>query len=249
MKDCGLSVHLIGSGYGAVPDGPAEKSVVIIQNELAIQRSKTSGLKRVIWLPEGTTSTHLHQQEFLRTLQHDAESQYGADLITGDFETLKRVIHASVQSLEQKKRATAAGAGSTDGNLIYLICDQRDRTATLPLRKFLKAHGFDVRIPVFQGDASSVRRSNEELFTQCDAVLLFYGAGDEAWKASVEHEMRKIKAYRGNKPLLASDTYLAEPETDDKRDLIELEEANVIDALSGFSEANLEKFLSHVRPV
>ncbi len=122
-----------------------------------------------------------------------------------------------------------------------------DRPATIALRKFLKSEGFEVKIPIFEGDAASVRQANQELLTECDAVILFYGAGDEAWKRSVESEIKKVKGYRGEKPLLASYTYLAEPSTDDKRELIELEEPNLIKGLGGFSESEIQRFLDDLK--
>ena len=47
-----LSVHIVGTKYGVVPDGPSEKSVIVLENELAIQHSKKAGLKRIIWVPQ-----------------------------------------------------------------------------------------------------------------------------------------------------------------------------------------------------
>ena len=44
LKHSQLSIHLIGSSYGMVLDGPSQKSVVVIQNELAIQQSRDNGL-------------------------------------------------------------------------------------------------------------------------------------------------------------------------------------------------------------
>ena len=55
LARCALSIHLVGENYGAVPDGPTEKSVGILQNELAVARCRSGALKRLIWLPQGTT--------------------------------------------------------------------------------------------------------------------------------------------------------------------------------------------------
>jgi hypothetical protein len=49
--------------------------------------------------------------------------------------------------------------------------------------------------------------------------------------------------YRAGRPLLTACTYLAEPRTDDKDDLIDMEEPGVIDALAGFDEAMLAPFV------
>jgi hypothetical protein len=127
--------------------------------------------------------------------------------------------------------------------LIYVICDERDRQATIPLRKFLKSRGCDVQIPLFEGDAATVRQSNQELLAECNAVILFYGKGDEAWKRAMGNELKKISAYRGATPLLANYIYLAEPITESKRELIELEEPNLINGFQGFSDAEMLRFV------
>jgi hypothetical protein len=79
------------------------------------------------------------------------------------------------------------------------------------LRKWLIDQGMEVKLPLFAGEATAVREANENLLAICDAVLLYYGAGDEAWKNAIDSDHRKIRAYRGAKPLPARTTYLAEP--------------------------------------
>ena len=240
LARCDLSIHLVGAKYGLVPDGPSEKSVTVLQNELAIERHKQAGLRRIISLPEGTRSESASQQAFIDRLLKDAELQAGADLVTGDVEELKGAVHAALKRLQQPEPSPIERQGS---GLIYLICDERDRQATIPLRKFLKGRGFDIQIPLFEGDAATVRQNNQDLLAECDAVILFYGAGDEAWKRSISSELKKATAYRGAKPLLASHIYLAEPSTASKQDLIELEEPNLINGLQGFSDAEMLKFI------
>jgi hypothetical protein len=74
-------------------------------------------------------------------------------------------------------------------------------------------------------------------------VILFYGQGDEAWKRAIANELKKAGAYRGATPLPVSYIYLAEPMTESKRELIELEEPNLINGFQGFSEAEMHKFV------
>jgi len=106
--------------------------------------------------------------------------------------------------------------------------------------------GFEVAVPAFEGDASEVRKANQQQLANCDAVVLFYGAGDEAWKRTIDNELKKMAGYRGGRPLPAVFTYLAEPRTADKEDLIDMEEPGLIDGLNGFAEAATAKFLQDV---
>ena len=243
-----LAVHIIGANYGVVPDGPSEKSISVLENDVAIQFSRRAGLKRIIWLPGGTRSDSPRQQQFIDAVTRDPQVQLGADVITGDLEDLKAAIHAALKKIEAPPPAPAPKEPVAEGAaLVYLICDERDRKATIPLRKFLKSRGIESNIPAFEGDAATVRQSNQDLLTICDAAVIFYGAGDEAWKRSVDAELRKAAGYRTSKPFLAAFTYLAEPSTNDKTELIDLEEPRLINCLSGFSEdaaAELVKLLS-----
>jgi hypothetical protein len=253
LARCALSIHLVGESYGAVPDGPSGKSAGVHQNELAVARCKSGGLRRLIWLPRGTRSEQAPQQAFIETLHQDAQAQFGADLITGDIEELRAAIHATLNKLEQPEpkqaEGDAAGAQAAAGDgtkLIYLICDERDRKPSVPLRKFCKQLGYEVALPAFEGDASQVRKANQQLLAGCDAVVLFYGAGDEAWKRAIDNELKKMAGYRGGKPLPRIYTYLAEPRTSDKEDLIDMEEPGLIDGLGGFAEGALAKSMQAV---
>ncbi|HXU37797.1 MAG TPA: TIR domain-containing protein [Blastocatellia bacterium] len=253
LERCKLSIHLVGDSYGAVPDGPSQKSVVVLQNELAAKLSKSDAksdaksdpLKRVIWAPDGTRSQQAQQQAFIDALHQNAEAQVGADLITGDLENLKASIHATLKKLERPEPQLPAEQASAakSARLIYLICNEKDRKATVPLRKFCRGQGFEVAIPAFEGDAAVVREAHQQNLTNADAVILFYGAGDEAWKRTMDNDLKKMPGYRGGKPLLASYTYVADPTTTDKEDLIDMEEPNLINGLGDFSEARMAAFV------
>ncbi len=244
LDKCKLSVHLIGGTYGAVPDGPSQKSIVVLQNELAIQASRKKGLRRIIWLPEGTASKQQEHSEFIRKLQTDSETQFGADLITSNQqEAIKGAIHAALQKLEETPVSAAPAAARSGHKMVYLICDERDRKSTIPLRKFLLGREFDVELPVFEGDAATVRQANQELLQQSAGVLVYYGEGGDAWKRSVDSELRKFSGNRDGRTPFPVYTCLGAPETAAKRDLIDLEEPHLLNCLPGFSEESVAPFL------
>jgi hypothetical protein len=246
MKECKLSIHMVGTSYGAVPDGPSGKSVVVLQNEQAILQGAEGNLKRFIWLPEGTTSSNSDQSSFIQALQRDPQVQAGADLITADFETFKTAIHSVLRQLEAPQPEPNTASPASGRKLAYVICTEKDRSATIPLRRHLRSRGLDAEIPLFVGEAAVVRQANQELLTQADGVIVFYGAGDEAWRRTVESDLKKANAYRGDKPPCSIFTYLAADSTLDKEDRVELKDPNVINALAGFDETQLEPFLRSI---
>jgi hypothetical protein len=254
LKRCRLSIHLVGQTYGGVPDGPSQKSEVVLQNELAAKQSKSDSkadsLKRVIWVPAGTHSAQAQQQAFIDALHEDAEAQIGADLITADIEGLKTSIHTLLTKLEKPEPQLPAeqAACADQAKLIYLICNEKDRKATVPVRKFFRGLGLEVAIPAFEGDAAAVREAHLQLLTSADAIILFYGAGDEAWKRTIINDVKKMPGYRTGKPSAASYTYLADPKTPDKEDLIDMGEPNLINGLGDFSEGVMAAFVQAMKP-
>ena len=238
-----LSIHLVGSGYGRVPDGDRQQSVVVLQNQYAAARSHAAGLRRVIWLPAGLQSEQPAHQAFINALQRDAALQFGADLVGGDLETLKAAIHAALKQREPEPPAATAAAR------VHLLCDARDRKEAVPLIKLLRSHRLDVTLPVFTGDAAQVREANHQLALDCDAILLYYGAGDEAWKYHQQNELRKLQGSPRKRPLRASFTYLAPPVTDDKELLQALAGPDILDALDGPSDAALAPLFAALAPL
>ena len=160
---------------------------------------------------------------------------------------------AKIEQREQKQPehapAAKAAAGESTKLIYFIICDEKDRKASLPLRNFCKQQGFEVVLSAFEGvsrqtledyymsgDADAlyneyapeVRKTNQQNLASCDAVLLWYGAGDEVWfylwDLIIRHELEKLAVYRTGKPRPPKYTYLAEPRTMDKEDLIDMEE-------------------------
>ena len=272
LAQCALSIHLVGSKYGAVPYGASEQSVVVLQNELAVQRARAGRLQRVISLPQGTQSDDAKQQAFIAALHTDLAVQGPGDLVTAGLETVKESVRAALARIEapapppsppppptttpppasaspQPVAAGGGGGGDASGaaaGTVYVIFDKPDLTATAPLRKSLAVHG-KVLKPVFSGDAGEVRKANEQWLTECDTVLIYYGSGTEAWKASVDSELRKAVALRGGRPFRAVFTWLAEPTSDDKTDLVDTGGTGVIDGQAGVSDALLAPVLASLR--
>ena len=247
LGQCQFSIHMIGSNYGFVPDGPSQKSAVVLQNEIAVAHSRGAGLQRVIWLREGTTSDYPAQKAFIDALHHNADAQFGADLLTGDLETLRGAIHAALKKLERAAapRPDQPGSGEANRKRIHVLCEARDRKDALSLLKLLKESA-DITLPVFAGDAAQVREANQALLLECDAVLLYYGAGDEAWKFHQQNELKRIRALRTDRPLPMETLYIAGPSTDDKELLIGLGEQNLINAITGVPQDTIAAFLAGI---
>jgi len=237
LERSALSVHLLGASPGMVPDG-SEDSVAVIQNALAVARARVSPLRRVVSLSDSTASKSARYQQFLEAMRRDDEVQFHAEVITADLEAVKGAVQAALARLEAPP--PAAEVSSDNAATVYVIFDERDRKATVTLRKSLAARGLIVQTPVFEGPAKDVREANEQRLAGCDGVVVFYGSGTDAWKATVDSDIRKAGALRPGRPLTRVFTWLAEPATGAKADAIDMAEPGLINGLDGFSEDLVE---------
>jgi hypothetical protein len=239
-----LSVHLIGENYGVVPEGGTE-SFVVLQSELAIQRSLAdSSFARLIWLPEGLDSEDERQLRFVDHLQTDARIQEGADVLECPLEDFKTTIHNRLKPPEKKPAPDRPEVDAGDELIrVYLICDQRDGEATVQLEDYLFDQGYEVILPVFDGDEAQVRSDHEENLSICDAVLLYWGAGNELWMRRKLREVQRSAAYGRAKPMIAKAIYTAPPEAPQKQ-RVRTREAIVLHQGESFSAEVLQPFVN-----
>ena len=251
-----LAIHLIGSSPGTVPDGAHAEPIVALQNRLAAERSAAVGLPRLIWLAAASRSDQPAHQAYLDALRRDAALQRGADLLDGGLDSLLQALHSTLERLARPPTPTPTptqtpppptAAGNAAPLAMHLLCVSADRQPSLPLRRWLRDQGVLLSLPAFEGSAAELRTANLALLAQSDAVLLYYGAGDEAWKRGVDSQLQKQLALgqRATPPALI--TYLAGPPGDDKDDLLAMQASAQIDGLSALPEAALAALLARLR--
>jgi hypothetical protein len=260
---CRLSIHLIGRGYGVVPDGATE-SVVALQNELAIERGSTdgpggtggapatgrAGFSRLVWLPAGLETDDERQRKLIENLRTDARIQGSGDLLESSLEDFKTVLVRHLRPPEEptEPAAEARGAAASDDGLrrVYLVCDQRDLESTAELETLLFDRGYEVITPVFDGDEAQVRRDHEESLVLCDAVLVYWGHGNDLWLRRKLREIQKSAGFGRKAPFRAKAIYLAPPD-DPAKERLRTHEAAVLQGAGGFAPETFEPFFEQMR--
>lgn len=249
-----LSIHLIGRNYGIVPEGET-RSTIVLQNDLAIERSADAGFGRLIWLPEDLESEDERQVRFVDTLQTDARIQTGADILQTSLSDFKTAIQRRLRPPEPPKPPKEETAprvlepsllDESPLKRIYLIYDQRDGEEPVVVTDYLFDQGFEVIQPVFEGDEAQVRRDHEENLSICDGVLLWYGAGNELWLRAKLREVQKSAAFGRRTPIAAKAVLVGPPDTPVKA-RFRTHEAIVIHQRGAFDAAAMQPFLTQLQ--
>lgn len=244
LARCSLAVHLIGKGYGMVPDG-ATRSLVVLQHELAAQRSE-AGLGRLLWIPPDLAVEDPRQQEFLDHLRTSPAVHERAELLEIPLEELKSAVYRKLVPPPAPKQGAGPKPDGRRPARIYLISDQRDVDAAQPLVDWLFDQGFEVILPLFDGDEEEVRLEHEESLRTCDAVLLYYGESGEPWLRRKLREIQKSAGQGREQPLLARGIYVASPPSPQKERLRTLEAMVLREPPAGFGPEALATFLAAI---
>jgi len=240
-----LAVHLVGKGYGLVPDGTT-RSQVVLQLEVAMQSKTEGGPPRLVWIAPGLAVDDHRQQEFLDYLRTSPEVHDGAEVLEIPLEELKSTVHRKLAPPPALAQRTGVVRGKAAGQpaRIYLISDQRDAEAARPIEDALFDRGFEVIMPLFDGDEQDVRLEHEETLRTCDAVLLYYGESGEPWLRRKLRELQKIAGQGREQPLLARAIYVASPPGPQKERFRTLEALVVREPAAGFDAQVLTPFLA-----
>lgn len=254
LQKADLSIHLVGARYGTVMEGES-RSVIELQNEWAAAESLQRGLRRLIWIPKNLGEVSAQQQAFLQRLRTERAVLHGADLLEDSVENLKTNV---LEMLKPKSKAQEVSLSEGERKL-YIIHDESDRDAVRDLRKALREVAGDqalkLLLPVFDGDAASLREIHRQRLIECNAVLLYWGGNSQAWMESSLSEVRKAPGFGRNQPFQSKHmVYLTGTQSSAKEDwaldfqdgLLE-EDIDLVEAYSEVAPASLLSFIQSIR--
>jgi hypothetical protein len=234
-----LSIHLVGKNYGVVPEGGVQ-SLPEVQQALASDRG---GLASIIWIAPDLEVEDERQRKFIDHLHNDAVVHATAELLETPIEDLKTLIY---RKLAPKKAEKTAAAASQELTRIYLICDRDDVDATGPMTDYLFDHGYEVILPLFDEDEAQTRMEHEENLRSADAVIIFYGVGNEVWLRRKLRELQRSGGLGREKPWLGRAIYVAGPPTPQKERLRTLEAKVLHEPSTGFDSSVIDALLGDI---
>jgi len=208
LSKCILSVNLVSTQRGLILEGE-EKSVIALQYEFA----QLQPVDRIVWVAPGSPIHPAVQSAIKQGTQQGLECLEGRSL-----EDLKEVIEAKLKRL--RGEASLLKEGSDKINL-YMVCDRKDHPyledsqgceRALKLKSYLDSKGFVVWLPpVNQMEEKQRRKDHRETLKLSDAVLLYWGAADEAWFRENLRELIKARTSRSSSRHLAEVIYIGSP--------------------------------------
>jgi hypothetical protein len=237
-----LSIHLVGKNFGVVPEG-AVQSLPELQQVLASRRGAAGGFASVIWIAKDLEVEDERQRKFIDRLQTDPDVHATAELLEIPLEDLKTLIYRKLLPPAPSEKTSGSPYELTR---VYLLCDRDDVDAAAPVTDYLFGQGYEVILPIFDEDEAQARIEHEESLKSADAILIFYGAGNEVWLRRQFRELQRSAGLGRQKPWLARGIYVAGPPTPQKERLRTLEATVLHEPPDGFHASAVAAFLAEI---
>lgn len=202
LEESSLSIHLIGSSYGEIPEG-ADRSIVDIQNKLAsetatIKRGNKQEFSRLIWIAQNLKNASDRQKAFIENIKRDTEAQVGAEILQNPLEDFKNIMREELMESQN-----TSVADETSGKTIYLVHDRIDQTEVTPFKEAIEKSGFKVLEPAFEGELLDVRKKHIDNLRNFDGAIIFKGKVNDQWVRMKVLDLLKAPGFGRKKPIIA----------------------------------------------
>lgn len=239
LEDSTLSIHLIGSAYGEIPNG-ADRSIVDIQNKLAAEKSQKVSkeeFSRLIWISPTLTNASERQKAFIDNIKRDVDAQEGAEILQTPLEDFKNIIREEL--LDTRERAPLP---ETNGKSVYLVHDKVDVSDVKPLIDAIQKSGYTVITPEFEGDLLNVRQKHIDNLRNFDTAIIYKGKVNDQWVRMKVLDLLKAPGFGRKKPIKGK-AVLTTPGTSLNLDAFKHQNIRIVQADLRDSEKSIKNLL------
>lgn len=199
IDESSLSIHLIGSSYGEIPEG-TDRSIVDIQNRIAAEKcahTSKEDFSRLIWIAPTLNNASDRQRSFIESLKRDVEAQEGAEILQTPLEDFKNIMREELIDSGDRKPSDETG-----GKAVYLVHDKVDQNEVKPLIEALKKEGYQVLVPDFDGELLAVRKRHIDNLRNFDSAIIYQGKVNEQWVRMKVLDLLKAPGFGRKKPII-----------------------------------------------
>jgi hypothetical protein len=203
LVESNLSIHLIGTAYGEIPEG-SERSVVDIQNKLAAEKSvsakeKNEEFTRLIWISPNMSNASEKQKGFIENIKRDVEAQEGAEILQTPLEDFKNIMREELVDTAHDRKVLL---DDNTGRSIYLMHDKVDDSDIAPIKDAIEKSGFKVLLPEFEGELLELRQKHIDNLRNFDAAIIYKGKVNEQWVRMKALDILKAPGFGRKKPII-----------------------------------------------
>lgn len=204
IEECDLSIHLIGNSYGEIPEG-SDRSVVDIQNQIAVEKSKNSGNKflRLIWIPTDLHRASERQKSFIDNLKRDTDFSENSGIFQTALEDFKNILREELLIFGTKKKLNLLTEEELSNGhpTVYVMHDKVDEKDAKKIIDYIKKQGYKVVTPEFDGELLDLRQVHINNLQRFDAAIIYQNKVNDQWVRMKLLDLLKAPGFGRSKPI------------------------------------------------
>ena len=107
--------------------------------------------------------------------------------------SLKVIIRDRLNHKDSSRSEYQVTNKSEGSSNVYLVYDRKDIESSKGLKEALESKGYDVSIPVFDGDLFELEPKHMNKLKVCDGCLVFVDKANNAWLNTKLQDIDKVK--------------------------------------------------------
>ena len=204
LDQCDLSIHLIGNSYGEIPEA-SDRSILDIQNQLAIERNKNKEKKflRLIWIPTDLKRASERQRAFIDSIKRDTDFAESSGIFQTPLEDFKNILREELMIFGTKKKLNLLKDEElTNGQpTVYVMHDKVDEKDAKSIISHIQKAGYKVVTPEFNGELLDLRQAHINNLQRFDAAIIYQNKVNDQWVRMKLLDLLKAPGFGRSKPI------------------------------------------------
>lgn len=208
MKECFLSIHLIGNNYAPLLRN-IDISSIELQNDIfhevaAELKAKNKIIKRLVWIDPHVKPKSEKQRLYIESFKRNIELLENTEIIQTPIEVFKNIIrNKAVEILESSSSIIDKKSDDTKEKSIYIISNNTSGDNYQSIKQHLHQHQYNILETTDKKSKIELIQEHYYNLVNCDAICIDYTMDNNQWLNSKLSDIVKSPGFGRKKNFLA----------------------------------------------
>lgn len=207
MKECFLSIHLIGNNYAPLLNNLDISSIELqndIFHEVATElKTKNKIIKRLVWIHPDVKPKSEKQRLYIESFKRNIELLENTEIVQTPIEVFKNIIRNKAVNILQNSELAEKIHENQQEKCVYVISNDTGGSNYKSIKKSLVKNKLKVLESTDKKSKIDLIQEHYYNLVHCDALLIDYSIDNNQWLNSKLSDILKSPGFGRSKNLLA----------------------------------------------
>lgn len=213
MKECFLSIHLVGNNYAPLLNN-IDISSIELQNDIfhevaAELKAKGKIIKRLVWINPDVKPKSEKQRLYIESFKRNIELLENTEIVQTPIEVFKGIIRAkAIEVMQSSGLSDNKEVEDNKDRSVYVISNEHNGSTYASIKSELQKHKFKVLESTAKDSKIDLIQEHYYNLVHCDALLIDYSIHNNQWLNSKLSDIMKSPGFGRKKNFLAKAVFI-----------------------------------------